>query len=157
MVKMEKEFEEKDKIFTTYERKSRKHQQVQRGQIQESDDAAQQAQYAHIQTLEAQSLENDGFEEQENSTYEQMREDVEQLIKYMKEETQIEEVVGGSTSELDKKNKKIKKMKRKIKEIEVLERYIKIENEMLRNQSHKTQEENETLKKKNKKIQKQKN
>jgi L-lysine 2,3-aminomutase len=70
-------------------------------------------------------LENDGFEEQETSTYEKMREDVEQLIKYMKEETQIEEVVGGSTSELDKKNKKIKKMKRKIKEIEVLERYIK--------------------------------
>jgi hypothetical protein len=155
MVKKEKEFEEKDKIFTTYERKSRKRQQVQRGQIQESDDEAQQAQYAHIQTLEAQSLENDGFEEQETSTYEQMREDVEQLIKDMKEETQIEEVAGGSTLELDKKNKKIKKMKRKIKEIEVLERYIKTENEMLRTQSHKTQEENETLKKKNKKLQKQ--
>ena len=85
MVKREKEFEEKSKIFITYERKSRKHQQVQRGKIQESDDAAQQAQYAHIQTLEAQSLENYGFEEQENSTYEKMREDVEQLIKYMKE------------------------------------------------------------------------
>jgi hypothetical protein len=87
MVKMEKEFEEKDKIFTTYERKSRKRQQVQKGQIQESDDEAQQAQYAHIQTLEAQSLENDDFEEQETSTYEQMREDVEQLIKDMKDET----------------------------------------------------------------------
>jgi DNA repair exonuclease SbcCD ATPase subunit len=154
MVIKEKEFEEKDKIFTTYERKSRKRQQVQRGQIQESDDEAQQAQYAHIQTLEAQSLENDGFEEQETSTYEHMREYVEQLIKYMKEETQIEEVVGGSTSELDRKNKKIKKMKRKIKEIEVLERYIKTKNEMLRTQIHKTQEENETLKKKNKKLQK---
>jgi hypothetical protein len=56
-----------------------------------------------------------------------MREDVEQLIKDMKEETQMEEVAGGSTSELDRKNKKIRKMKRKIKEIEVLERYIKIE------------------------------
>jgi hypothetical protein len=100
-------------------------------------------------------LGNDGFEEQKTSTYEQMREDVEQLIKDMKEETQMEEVVGGSTSELDRKNKKIRKMKRKIKEIEVLERYIKIENEMLRNKSHKTQEENETLKKKNKKLQKQ--
>jgi hypothetical protein len=64
-------------------------------------------------------------------------------------------VVGGSTSELDKKNKKIKKMKRKIMEIEVLERYIKTENEMLRTQSHKTQEENETLNKKNKKLQNQ--
>jgi hypothetical protein len=155
MVKREKEFEEKDKSFTTYERKSRKHKQVQRGQIQESDDEVQQAQYAHIQTLEAQSLENDGFEEQEASTYEKMREYVEQLIKDMKEETQIEEVAGGSTSELDKKNKKMKKMKRKIKEYEVLERYIKTENEMLRTQSHKTQEENETLKKKNKNLQKQ--
>ena len=54
MVKREKAFKEKDNIFTTYERKSRKRQQVQRGQIQESDDEAQQAQYAHIQTLEAQ-------------------------------------------------------------------------------------------------------
>ena len=106
MVKREKEFEEKDQIFTTYERKSRKCQQVQKGQIQENDDEAQQAQYAHIQTLEAQSLENDGFEEQETSTYEQMREDVEQLIKDMKEETQIEEVVGRSTLELDKKTNK---------------------------------------------------
>jgi hypothetical protein len=67
-------------------------------------------------------LENDGFEEQETSTYEQMREYVEQLIKDMKEETQIEEVAGGPTLELDKKNKKIKKMKRTINEIEVLER-----------------------------------
>jgi hypothetical protein len=154
MVIKENEFEEKDKIFTTYERKSRKRQQVQKGQIQENDDEAQQAEYAHIQTLEAQSLGNDGFEEQETSTYEQMREYVEQLIKDMKEEPQMEEVVGGSISELDRKNKKIRKMKRKIKEIKVLERYIKTENEMLINQSHKTQEENETLKKKNKKLQK---
>ena len=57
-----------------------------------------------------------------------MREYVEQLIKDMKEEPQMEEVAGGSTSELDRKNKKIRKMKRKIKEIEVLERYIKSEN-----------------------------
>jgi hypothetical protein len=168
MVKMEKEFQEKDKIFTTYERKSRKRQQVQKGQIKESDDEAQQAQYAHIQTLEkqkeagkAQSLEDDDFEEQETSTYEQMREEVKQLIEDMKDETQspqiveqIEEMAGGSTSGLDKKGKKIKKMKKKIKEIEVLERYLKTENEILRTQSHKTQEENETLKKKNKKLQK---
>ena len=66
----------------------------------------------------------------------------------------MEEVAGTSTSELDRKNKKIRKMKRKIKEIEVLERYIKTENEMLITQSHKTQEENDTLKKKNKKLQK---
>jgi hypothetical protein len=77
-------------------------------------------------------LENDGFGEEETSTYEKMREYVEQLIKHMKKETQREEVAGGSTSELDRKNKKRRKMKRKIKEIEVLERYIKIENEMLR-------------------------
>jgi hypothetical protein len=43
MVKREKEFEDKDKIFTTYKRKSRKRQQVQKGQIKESDDEAQQA------------------------------------------------------------------------------------------------------------------
>jgi hypothetical protein len=48
MVIKEKEFEEKDKIFTTYERKSRKRQQFPKGQIQENDDEAQQAQYAHI-------------------------------------------------------------------------------------------------------------
>jgi uncharacterized coiled-coil protein SlyX len=94
---------------------------------------------------EAQSLENNDFEGQETSTYEKMRKDVEQLIEDMKDETQppqaveqIEEMVGGSTSELDKKRKKIKKMKKKIKEIEVLERYIKTENEMLRTQSHRT-------------------
>jgi hypothetical protein len=45
-------------------------------------------------------------------------------------------MVGGSASGLDNKDKKIKKMKRKIKEIEVLERYLKTENEMLRTQSH---------------------
>jgi hypothetical protein len=50
----------------------------------------------------------------------------------------MEEVAGGSTSEHNRKNKKIRKMKRKIKEIEVLERYIKTENEMLGTQSHKT-------------------
>jgi hypothetical protein len=48
MVIKEKELEESDKIFTTYERKSRKRQQVQKGQIQENDDEAQQAQDAHI-------------------------------------------------------------------------------------------------------------
>jgi hypothetical protein len=63
MVIKEKELEEKDKIFTTYERRTRKCPQVQKGQIQENNDEAQQAQYEHIQTLEEQTLENDGFEE----------------------------------------------------------------------------------------------
>ena len=84
-----------------------------------------------------------------------MKVDMEQLIKDMKEEPQMEEAAGTSTTGLDRKNKKIRKMKRKIKEIEVLERYIKTENEMLRTQSHRTQEENDSLKKKNKKLQKQ--
>jgi hypothetical protein len=84
-----------------------------------------------------------------------MKVDMEQLIHDMKEEPQIEEAAGTSTTELDRKNKKVRKMKRKIKEIEVLERYIKTENEMLRNQSHRTQEENDSLKKKIKKLQKQ--
>jgi hypothetical protein len=155
MVLKEKELAEKDKIFTTYERRTRKRPQVQKGQIQEEDDRAQQAQYEHIQTLEAQSFENDDFEVQETPTYAQMKVDMEQLIKDMKEEPQMEEAAGTSTTELDRKNKKIRKMKRKIKEIEVLERYIKTENEMLRTQSHRTQEENDSLKKKNKKLQKQ--
>jgi hypothetical protein len=155
MVLKEKELAEKDKIFTTYERRTRKRPQVQKGQIQEEDDRAQQAQYEHIQTLEAQSFENDDFEVQETPTYAQMKVDMEQLIKDMKEEPQMEEAAGTSTTELDRKNKKIRKMKRKIKEIEVLERYIKVENEMLRTQSHRTQEENDSLKKKNKKLQKQ--
>jgi hypothetical protein len=38
-------------------------------------------------------------------------------------------------------------MKRKIKEIEILERYLKTENEMLKTQSHKFHGENEKLKK----------
>jgi hypothetical protein len=38
-----------------------------------------------------------------------MGEDVEKLIKYMKKETQMEEVAGRSTLELDRKNKKISK------------------------------------------------
>ena len=63
-------------------------------------------------------------------------------------------MVGGSTSRLDEKHKKIKKMKKKNKEIEVLERFLKTENEMLRTQSHKTHEENEKLKKNNKNLQK---
>jgi hypothetical protein len=153
MVLKEKELAKKDKIFTTYER--RKRPQVQKGQIQEEDDRAQQAQYEHIQTLEAQSFENDDFEVQETPTYAQMKVDMEQLIQDMKEEPQMEEAAGTSTTELDRKNKKIRKMKRKIKEIEVLERYIKTENEMMRTQSHRTQEENDSLKKKNKKLQKQ--
>jgi hypothetical protein len=155
MVLKEKELAEKDKIFTTYERRTRKRPQVQKGQIQEEDDRAQQAQYEHIQTLEAQSFENDDFEVQETPTYAQMKVDMEQLIQDMKEEPQMEEAAGTSTTELDRKNKKIRKMKRKIKEIEILERYIKTENEMLRTQSHRTQEENDSLKKKNKKLQKQ--
>jgi hypothetical protein len=64
----------------------------------------------------SQSLEDDDFEEQETSTYEQMREEVKKLIEEMEDETQssqkveqIEEMVGGSTSGLDKKGKKILK------------------------------------------------
>ena len=71
-------------------------------------------------TGKTQSLENYDFEGQETSTYEKMREDVKQLIEDMKDEIQspqkveqIEEMVGGSTSGLDKKDKKIKKMKKK--------------------------------------------
>ena len=54
MVKEEKEFQEKDKIFTTYERKSRKHQQVQKKQAPKNDDEVQQKHYAYIQSLESQ-------------------------------------------------------------------------------------------------------
>ena len=44
MVKIEKEFEIKHKIITTYEKKSRKCQQVQKGQIAKYDDESQQIQ-----------------------------------------------------------------------------------------------------------------
>jgi hypothetical protein len=151
MVLKEKELAEKEKIFTTYERRIRKRPQVQKGQIQEEDDRAQQAQYEHIQTLEAQTF-DETFEVQETPTYAQMKVDMEQLIQDMKEEPQMEEAAGTSTTELDRKNKKIRKMKRKIKEIEILERYIKTENEMLRTQSHRTQEENDNLKKEKQKA-----
>ena len=52
MVKIEKQFQIKDKIFTTYEKKSRKCQQVQKGKIADYDDESQQIQYAYIQNLE---------------------------------------------------------------------------------------------------------
>ena len=54
MVKEEKEFKEKDKIFTTYERRSRKKQQVQKKQAPENDDQVQQNHFAYIQSLESQ-------------------------------------------------------------------------------------------------------
>jgi len=114
--------------------------------------------YARIESLEthkkqeeekegigkAQALEVEYFEGQEASTYGQKKEEVKTIFEEMRDEIQspkivrqsIEEMVGGSTSGLDNKDKKIKKMKREIKEIEVLERYLKTENEMLRTQSH---------------------
>jgi hypothetical protein len=130
--------------------------------------------YARIESLEtqkkqeeekegtgkAQALEVEYFEGQEASTYGQKKEEVKTIFEEMRNEIQspkivrqsIEEMNGGSTSGLDNKDKKIKKMKRKIKEIEVLERYLKTENQMSRTQSHKIHEDNEKLKKKNRKL-----
>ena len=48
IVKIEKWFQIKDKICTTYEKKSRKCQQVQKGKIADYDDESQQIQYAYI-------------------------------------------------------------------------------------------------------------
>ena len=48
MVKVEREFQIKNKIFTTYGKTSRKCQQVQKGQVAEHDDESQQIQYAYI-------------------------------------------------------------------------------------------------------------
>ena len=54
MVKEEKEFQEKDNIFTTYERRSRKHQHGQKKQATEDSDEEQQRNYVYIQSLESQ-------------------------------------------------------------------------------------------------------
>ena len=54
MVKEELQFQEKDKIFTTYERISRKHQQGQKNQAIENNDEEQQRHYVYIQSLESQ-------------------------------------------------------------------------------------------------------
>ena len=43
-----------DKIFTTYEIRSRKHRQVQKKQATENDDEVQQRNYVYIQYLEIQ-------------------------------------------------------------------------------------------------------
>ena len=53
-VKIEREFQEKDKKFTSYERKSRKHKQVQKGQITKDVNELEHAHDAYIQTLEEQ-------------------------------------------------------------------------------------------------------
>lgn len=50
MIRREEELQHKDKIFYTYERRSRKHPH-QRGQITEKYDKAQQFQYDYLQTL----------------------------------------------------------------------------------------------------------
>ena len=54
MVKEETKFQEKDKIFTTYERISRKCQQVQKKQTTENHDEVHQRNYEYIQSLEIQ-------------------------------------------------------------------------------------------------------
>ena len=54
MVKEELQFQEKDKVFTSYERRSRQHQQVQKKQATENDDEVQQRNYVYIQYLESQ-------------------------------------------------------------------------------------------------------
>ena len=54
MVKEELQFQEKDKVFTSYERRSRKHQQGQKKQATKNDDEVQQRHYVYIQYLEIQ-------------------------------------------------------------------------------------------------------
>jgi hypothetical protein len=54
MVKEEKKFQEKDKIFSTYEKKSRQRQQAKKKQALKNNDEAQQKHYEYIQSLEGQ-------------------------------------------------------------------------------------------------------
>ena len=54
MVKEELQFQEKDKIFTTYEIRSRKHQHGHKKQATENSDEEQQRHYVYIQSLESQ-------------------------------------------------------------------------------------------------------
>ena len=53
MMKEDLQFQEKDKIFTTYERKSRKHKYGQKKQATENSDEEQQRHYVYIQSLES--------------------------------------------------------------------------------------------------------
>lgn len=56
------------------------------------------------------------------------------------------------SSKLKKKNRKIKRLKADLKDFQVLERYVKGENEVLKKQSPRLQEDNARLKSKNKKL-----
>ena len=53
MVKEELQFQEKDKSFTTYERRSRKHQHGQKKQAIENSDEEPQRHYVYIQSMES--------------------------------------------------------------------------------------------------------
>ena len=53
MVKEDLQSQEKDKKFTTYERKSRKHKYGQKKQATEINDEEQQRHYVYIQSLES--------------------------------------------------------------------------------------------------------
>ena len=54
MVKEELEFQEKDKISTTYERRAMKHHHGRKKQATENNDEEQQRHYVYIQSLEIQ-------------------------------------------------------------------------------------------------------
>ena len=54
MVKEELQFQENDNIFTTYERRSRKHQHGQKKKATENSNEEQQRNYVYIQSLESQ-------------------------------------------------------------------------------------------------------
>ena len=56
MVKEDLQLQEKDKGFTTYERKSRKHKYGQENQATEINDEEQQRHYVYIQSLESEVL-----------------------------------------------------------------------------------------------------
>ena len=51
VIREEKQFQKQDQIFTTYQRKPRKYQQVRNKSALEEDDGIQQKQYEYIQAL----------------------------------------------------------------------------------------------------------
>ena len=53
MVKAELQFQEKDKVFTTYGIRSRKHEQGQKKQATENDGEEHQRNFVYIQSLES--------------------------------------------------------------------------------------------------------
>ena len=114
---------EQDKKFTTYTRKSRKNYIWSKRENNGRRWILQQSQYDYIQGLETRDKEK---------------------------EPQEQKLSGKKKRKLERK---VEKLQQQLMESEVLERVVKRENETIRTQSKKFQDENEKLKKKVRRLQ----